>query len=328
MLRAVEHGIHGIIPPVTTPFDENGNLDEGALAGQCRWLLDRGVHAVTIAGSTGEGHTLSGEEVRRAAAAAMEAADGRAPVIAGVIANSTRDAVRRAAALGDLGVAALQVTPVHYLFRPDDDAMLGFFRAATEQSGLPVIIYNVVPWSYLAPDLLCRILREVPGVLGVKQSAGDMKLLADLLREAPAESLIPERGRRHAVPVVRARRARRRSGDSQRGAGSVRCALGRGRARRPSPRPRPARPAPVAVERPRRRQSAGVREVRPEPAGLPHGPSASADAGGGRRSAAGDRRRPGSARQHRVTRDAWSDGRPELTGSSPALINPAPIASN
>ena len=109
--RAVAHGIHGIIPPVATPFDENGTLDEGALAGQCRWLLDRGVHAVTVAGSTGEGHTLSGEDVRRAAAAAMEAADGRAPVIAGVIANSTRDAVRRAAAVGDLGVAALQGCP-------------------------------------------------------------------------------------------------------------------------------------------------------------------------------------------------------------------------
>ena len=68
--------------------------------------------------------------------------------------------------------------------------MLAFFRAVAEQSGLPVIIYNVVPWCYLAPDLLCRILREVPGVIGVKQSAGDLKLLADLLREAPADSLI------------------------------------------------------------------------------------------------------------------------------------------
>ena len=186
----MEQRVRGIIPPVTTPFDESGSLDEGALAAQCRWLLNRGVHAVTVAGSTGEGHTLSGEEVRRAAAAAMEAVDGRVPVIAGVIANSTRDAVRRGAALADLEVAALQVTPVHYLFRPDDDALLEFFRAVAEQTGLPVIIYNVVPWCYLAPDLLCRILREVPGVIGVKQSAGDMKLLADLLRETPADSLI------------------------------------------------------------------------------------------------------------------------------------------
>ena len=94
-----EQRIHGIIPPVTTPFDASGDLDEGALAGQCRWLLERGVHGVTVAGSTGEGHTLSGEEARRAAAAAMQAVDGRAPVIAGIIANSTREVVRRGQAL-------------------------------------------------------------------------------------------------------------------------------------------------------------------------------------------------------------------------------------
>jgi len=126
----------------------------------------------------------------RAASAALRAANGRAPVIAGIIANSTREVVRRGKALAGMGVAALQITPVHYLFRPDDDAMLDFFRSAAEQTGLPVIIYNVVPWSYLAPELLCRILREVPGVIGVKQSAGDLKLLADLLREAPADSVI------------------------------------------------------------------------------------------------------------------------------------------
>ena len=182
--------IRGIIPPITTPFDADGALDEQALAQQCRWLLEQGVHGVTVAGSTGEGHTLSGEEAHRAAAAAVAAVDGAAPVIAGIIANSTREVVRRGTALAGLGVAALQITPVHYLFRPDDEAMLEFYRAATEQTGLPVIIYNVVPWSYLAPELLCRILREVPGVIGVKQSAGDLKLLADLLREAPAGSLI------------------------------------------------------------------------------------------------------------------------------------------
>ncbi len=59
--------------------------------------------------------------------------------------------------------------------------MLRHFRALTEATGLPVIIYNVVPWSYLSPALLIRIMREVPGVIGVKQSAGDLKLVADLI---------------------------------------------------------------------------------------------------------------------------------------------------
>ena len=120
----------------------------------------------------------------------MAAVDGAVPVIAGIIANSTREVVERGTAVAEPGVAALQITPVHYLFRPDDDAMLEFYRAATDQTGLPVISYNVVPWSYLAPEMLCRILSDVPGVIEVKQSAADMKLLADLLREAPAGSLI------------------------------------------------------------------------------------------------------------------------------------------
>jgi 4-hydroxy-tetrahydrodipicolinate synthase len=171
----------GIIPPMTTPFDADGEIDEAATRAQVRWLLDRGVHGIAAGGSTGEGHTLDADELKRLVATVVEEVDSRVPVIAGIIVDSTRDAIRRGNALADLGVAALQVTPVHYLFRPDDEAMLGHFRAICEATGQPVIIYNVVPWSYLAPGLLLRIMREVPGVIGVKQSAGDLKLVADLL---------------------------------------------------------------------------------------------------------------------------------------------------
>jgi 4-hydroxy-tetrahydrodipicolinate synthase len=174
----------GIVPPMTTPFDAAGELDERAVRAQVRWLLDAGVHGLAAGGSTGEGHTLDQDELRRLVAAVAEEAAGRVPVIAGIIVDSTRDAIRRGRAVADLGVAALQVTPVHYLFRPDDAAMLEHFRVIAEATGLPIIIYNVVPWSYLSPALLCRIMAEVPGVLGVKQSAGDLKLLADLLLAA------------------------------------------------------------------------------------------------------------------------------------------------
>jgi len=176
--------LFGIMPPMTTPFDADGELDEPAVRAQVRWLLDQGVHGVAAGGSTGEGHTLDADELRRLVATVAEESSGRVPVIAGIIVDSTRDAIRRGQAVADLGVAALQVTPVHYLFRPDDDAMLTHFRAMADAIGLPIVIYNVVPWSYLAPELLHRIMREVPGVIGVKQSAGDLKLLADLLISA------------------------------------------------------------------------------------------------------------------------------------------------
>jgi 4-hydroxy-tetrahydrodipicolinate synthase len=182
--------LHGIIPPMTTPFDADGVIDGGAVRAQVGWLLEAGVHGLAVGGSTGEGQTLDQDELRRLVATVAEVTAGAVPVIAGIIVDSTRDAIRRGEAVSDLGVAALQVTPVHYLFRPDDDAMLGHFRAIAEATGLPIVIYNVVPWSYFSPALLCRIMRAVPGVIGVKQSAGDLKLLADLLITAPAGSRI------------------------------------------------------------------------------------------------------------------------------------------
>ena len=127
------------------------------------------------------GHTLSTEETREVTAIVAHEAGGRVPIICGIIANSTAAVIERGRAVRDLPVAALQVTPVHYLFRPDDDAMVRHFAEIADETELPVMIYNVVPWTYLSPQLLTRIIDEVDGVIGVKQSAGDVKLLADLL---------------------------------------------------------------------------------------------------------------------------------------------------
>ena len=174
--------IFGIVPPMVTPFTQEGGIDLNAIKADVSYLVGEAkVHGLAVCGSTGEGHTLTTEETREISSATMEAVDGRVPVITGIITDSTQGSVERGKAVADLGVAALQVTPVHYLFRPTDDAMVTHFRTLTEETGLPVMIYNVVPWTYLSPQLLDRILTEVDGVVGVKQSAGDMKLLADLL---------------------------------------------------------------------------------------------------------------------------------------------------
>ena len=174
--------IFGIVPPMTTPFRPDNTIDEDALRTETRYLIEKaGVHGLAVAGSTGEGHTLSTDETRQVTAIVSEQAAGRVPVITGIIANSTGAVIQRGRAVRDLNVAALQITPVHYLFRPDDDAMLGFFDEIATATKMPVIIYNVVPWTYLSPQLLARIISSVDGVIGVKQSAGDLKLLADLV---------------------------------------------------------------------------------------------------------------------------------------------------
>jgi len=174
--------IYGIVPPMTTPFREDGSIDEDALRAETRYMVDAAkVHGVAVCGSTGEGHTLTTEETRRITGIVVKESKGRIPIITGIITDGTASGIERGLAVKDLGVAALQVTPPHYLFRPDDDAMLAHFEALAKGTGLPIMIYNVVPWCYLSPQLLTRIIDNVEGVIGVKQSAGDMKMLADLI---------------------------------------------------------------------------------------------------------------------------------------------------
>jgi 4-hydroxy-tetrahydrodipicolinate synthase len=174
--------ISGIVPPITTPFDAHEEVDESALRAEVRYLVQGArVHGLAVGGSTGEGQTLSTAELRHIVGAAIEEARGRVPVIAGIIVDSTRQAIERGRALADLDVTALQITPVHYLFRPDDEMMVRHFATIADQVDIPILIYNVVPWAYCSPELLVRIVDGVEGVIGVKQSASDLKLLADLL---------------------------------------------------------------------------------------------------------------------------------------------------
>ena len=157
---------------------------------QVDWLLDNGVHGLAAGGSTGEGHVLNRDEYVSLMEKTAESLQNRVPLVAGIIANSTSEVIARGKSVKPLNVAALQITPPSYLFRPDDDAMVKHFQEIHEACQIPILIYNVVPWCYLSPDLLLRIMDEVPGVLGVKQSAGDMKLFADLIRRAKPENMI------------------------------------------------------------------------------------------------------------------------------------------
>ncbi len=177
--------INGIIPPIVTPFTKEGEIDEAAFRAVVKFNLFKNVHGVCVGGSSGEGHTLTIEEFTRLMEICVEEVNGKIPVVAGIIANSTREAIRRAKAISHLSVQGLQVTPVHYVFKPDEDATFAHFKALTEATEVPVIIYNVVPWNYLNPALLVRLMSELPGIQGVKQSAGDLKLMADLMLNVP-----------------------------------------------------------------------------------------------------------------------------------------------
>ncbi|GAB3579719.1 dihydrodipicolinate synthase family protein [Amycolatopsis endophytica] len=177
--------LHGIIPPLVSPFTAAEEPDLGALRAEVRYHLDLGVHGLCVTGSTGDGQMLSAEDSVALAAAAVEETAGRVPVIAGIIRDSTKEVIRYGKAIAATGVDALQVTPVHYLFQPDEDTTVEYYRRIAGETGKPIVIYNVIPYALIPATTVARVLNEVPEVVGVKQSGGNIHQLADLLHMAP-----------------------------------------------------------------------------------------------------------------------------------------------
>lgn len=173
--------LSGIISTVVTPFDENEEVDYDLLRTEVRYLIESGITAICACGTTGEGHGLSIEETRKIIETVVDEVNGRMPVVAGVIQNSTKQAVRYSQAAKEAGADMLQITPVHYIFSPNTEEQVDHYRTIAEAVELPIILYNVVPWALLQPETIGRILDEVPLVAAIKQSGGDIHLLADLL---------------------------------------------------------------------------------------------------------------------------------------------------
>jgi 4-hydroxy-tetrahydrodipicolinate synthase len=186
----LRHLLHGVLPPIAMPFDEQGRLVRNAMREQIDLIVNAGANGVVVGGSTGEGHTLSDTEFVESMQDAYEATAGRVPFLAGLIVNSTVQAIRRTRMLEGMKVVALQVTPVHYLFKPDEQATIQHFRTIWEETGIPILIYNVIPWNYLSVDSMLRIMDEVPGVIGMKQSSGDLKSLSDLLLNVKEPNIV------------------------------------------------------------------------------------------------------------------------------------------
>jgi 4-hydroxy-tetrahydrodipicolinate synthase len=173
--------LSGIIPPLTMPFDKYGEIVYSAVKEQVDYAVEQGVNGIVVGGSTGEGHTLDRDEFAKVMQESHAAMAGRKPLLVGLIVNSTREAIARMRMLKGLDIAALQITPVHYLFKPDAERTIEHFRAIHEETGIPILIYNVIPWNYLSVEMMLKIMDEVPGVVGMKQSSGDLKSVSDLL---------------------------------------------------------------------------------------------------------------------------------------------------
>ena len=163
----------GSIPALVTPFTA-GRVDEAAYRALIDWQIEEGSSALVPCGTTGEVATLECDEQYRLFVVAIEAARGRVPVIAGCGSNNTATAIAHMKAAEAAGAdAALVVVP--YYNRPSQAGIAAHFRALSEASDLPIIIYNV-PGRTVA-DISVETLAEVannPSVVGIKDATGNL----------------------------------------------------------------------------------------------------------------------------------------------------------
>jgi 4-hydroxy-tetrahydrodipicolinate synthase len=133
--------LHGVYPYLVSPVGEDGRVKDGVLAALVEHLIAAGVHGLTPLGSTGEFAYLSHEQKRRVVEVTLEAAAGRVPVVAGVAATTTAQALREAIAWRKLGCSGILAILEAY-FPLTDAGVVAYFGALADAVDCPVVLYT------------------------------------------------------------------------------------------------------------------------------------------------------------------------------------------
>lgn len=178
--------LRGALTAIVTPFREDGAVDAAALAALSRWQIEDGIDGLVPAGTTGEGATLTPEEHALVIRTVVETAAGRVPVVAGCGTNDTRTTIAAARRAVEAGADALLVVTPYYN-KPNRSGILAHYRAVADATGVPVVPYNVPgrTGQNLGAALILE-LAEIPGIVGIKEAAGSVEQMAEILAGRPA----------------------------------------------------------------------------------------------------------------------------------------------
>jgi 4-hydroxy-tetrahydrodipicolinate synthase len=173
----------GIVPPVVTWFSENDRLDLDAQFAHLDFLIQGGVNGVFLQGSTGEFAYLSLDERKEQARQVVSYVDGRIPVLVGVSANTTAEAAELAANAEKIGAGGIAATPLYYWVLSEDQ-IIAHYRAIGQSCSLPFLAYNfpALTGHDLTPDLVLRMLENIPTFCGIKDTVDSQKHLREMIR--------------------------------------------------------------------------------------------------------------------------------------------------
>ena len=171
----------GVFPAITTPFQADLSVDYEAFRGQARWLVECGCNGIVALGSLGEAPALTREEKVELLKQARRSLDGKAPVIAGISAFSTAEAVWLAKEAHRAGVDGLMVLPP-LVYRGDWRETRAHLGAIFQAAPLSAMLYNnpVAYGTDILPEQIIELRSQHLNFHAVKESSGDIRRITSL----------------------------------------------------------------------------------------------------------------------------------------------------
>lgn len=176
------------LPALITPFTQRGELDIKAHTHNLRLLAERGIEGFVLGGSNGEGPYLEpGERTKLVKAGRRR----KAHFVCGIVAESTRIALKQVEEATDGGADSLLVLTPTTLSRGRDEVVVDFFRAVAERAKIPILLYSVPSvTAYSMPiELVARLSRH-ENIIGMKDSSGDVVRLQSIIDATPGDFVL------------------------------------------------------------------------------------------------------------------------------------------
>jgi len=183
--------IKGSFVALVTPFQSNGDIDFKALRRLIAFQVSGGTSAILVNGTTAESPCISLEEFDTLTKFVVEEVAGRIPVFAGTGSNNTEQAIIKSQIAEYNGVDGLLVVSPCYS-KPTRRGMSTYFRAISDSTKLPIIMYNVPgrTGSNMELELVVELAREIENIVGIKEASGDMDRIMSLIHCCPQDFAI------------------------------------------------------------------------------------------------------------------------------------------
>ena len=190
---------------IVTPFKSDSSIDFSALGRVINHVIKGGVNYIVAMGTTGETPTLTKDEKQAIISYVMETVDSRVPVVIGIGGNSTHEVINSIREMELEGVdGILSVSP--YYNKPSQQGIFQHFKAISDSSPLPVIIYNVPTRtsSNITSDTCLELAHECENIIAVKEASGDIAQIMRIMRGKPENFLVISGDDMMTLPVIAA----------------------------------------------------------------------------------------------------------------------------